>query len=111
MDVDLYNKFKQNKSLSIEELDYVKSIRVVQNSVIYAIGIKQDFCNEEILKSVKWFGQYGTIDSIRINKNNVFTVKKDKKRYCRAYITYKNPLSSSLAILSINLVSTKGLGK
>jgi hypothetical protein len=111
MDDSLFKKFTETKKLNPFELEYIKTLRVIQDNVIYAIGIRQDLCEEENLLSKSYFGQYGPIESIRINKNNVFTVKKDKKKYCRAYITYKHSLSSSLAILSINLKKCAGLSK
>lgn len=111
MDESLFNKFTETKKLNPSELEYIKTLRVIQDKVIYAIGIRQDLCEEENLLSKSYFGQYGPIESIRINKNNVFTVKKDKKKYCRAYVTYKHPLSPSLAILSINLKKCAGLSK
>ena len=111
MDLSLYNKLTNSQKLTPEENEIVKSLRVVQNSVIYVIGLKQEICDEELLKSEKFFGQYGEVENVRINRTNLFTVKKDKKKYCRAYISYKNPMSASLAILSINLKKTEGLSK
>lgn len=111
MDESLFKKFTETKKLNPSEFEFIKTLRVIQDNVIYAIGIRQDLCEVQNLLSKSYFGQYGPIESIRINKNNVFTVKKDKKKYCRAYITYKHPLSSSLAILSINLKKCAGLSK
>lgn len=107
MDLALFQKLKDSQKLSVEEVNTLKSMRVIQNSVIYVIGLKHEICDEELLKSEKFFGQYGEVENVRINRTNLFTVKKEKMKYYRAYISYKNPLSSSLAILSINLKKTE----
>jgi hypothetical protein len=111
MDLALFYKLKDSKKLATEEVNTLKSMRVIQNSVIYVIGLKHEICDEELLKSKKFFGQYGEVEDVRINRTNLFTVKKEKMKYYRAYISYKNPLSASLAILSINLKKTEGLSK
>ena len=62
-----------------------------------------------MLGSPQFFGKYGPIESIRINKKPIFIQKKKNEKFYRAYITYKYPLSCSIAILSINGGDLPGL--
>lgn len=108
MTIEIYTKFKSKQPLSQKELEIFRSIKVVQPSVMYVIGIRSDFCQEDLQKSTNFFGKYGPVASIRINKNSGNQSPKDQRsKLFRVYVTYKNALSSSIAILSINMNSTK----
>ncbi|ELA41087.1 uncharacterized protein VICG_01880 [Vittaforma corneae ATCC 50505] len=52
-------------------LDYF-NIRVVQRNLVYVIGIPQKYAEEEALKRHEFFGQFGSIKKIIINKRTHF---------------------------------------
>ena len=103
MSLAIYTKFKNSQTLSPSELETVKSVKVVQPSVMYVIGVRSEFCQEDLQRSKRFFGKYGPVESIRINKKSINTTKDEKKKLYRVYVTYKHALSSAIAILSINM--------
>lgn len=52
-------------------LDYF-NIRVIQRSLVYVIGIPQKYAEEETLRKHEFFGQFGSIKKIIINKRTHF---------------------------------------
>lgn len=67
------------------------------------IGITKEYASAELLGSLNFFGQYGQIMNISINK----TAYQNYKYYC-AYIKYVDELSACLAIISIQSKHIKG---
>ena len=65
------------------------------------IGIAPDIASESSLRSVDFFGQYGPIDKVVINTNNVYNGSKGGPSYS-AYLTYNKMRDSSKAILSVD---------
>ena len=56
---------------------------------------------EETLKKFEYFGQYGKIQNVTINKENAFV--SDNQVLCySAYVTYSTQREASIAILSVD---------
>ncbi|CAJ0836540.1 490_t:CDS:10 [Entrophospora sp. SA101] len=49
---------------------HLANMRVVQKNLVYVIGISPKIANEEILRSHDYFGQYGKIAKIVVNRRN-----------------------------------------
>lgn len=68
---------------------------------MYVIGLAPDIAKENTLRSLNLFGQYGKIEKIVINTNNVYTGSRGGPSYS-AYMTFANPRDSAIAILSVD---------
>ena len=71
----------------------VTNVRVIQRTLVYVIGIPQKYATDENLRKNDWFGQFGTIKKIVINKRlyNLDTTVS-------AYITFKTEKEAADAI-------------
>jgi CCR4-NOT transcription complex subunit 4 len=69
--------------------------------LVYVIGLAPNIASENKIKSLDFFGQYGKIEKIVINTNNVYNGSKGGPSYS-GYITYSNPRESAIAILSVD---------
>lgn len=107
--MEIIPKFQKHQPLTAHEQDYIKSLKVISPKVMYIFGLPSELSTEAMLGSDKYFAKYGPIESIRINRKPIFIQKKKGEKFYRAYITYKYPLSCSIAILSINGQNLPGL--
>lgn len=81
----------------------LSKIRIIQKSTVYVIGLSPALADENLMKKYEYFGQYGKILQIVINKDNAFTssIKEDvgaestssnkSQISYAAYITYSSP--------------------
>jgi CCR4-NOT transcription complex subunit 4 len=88
-------------SLSKEKIRKLTNLRVIQKTLVYVIGLAPNIASENKIKSLDFFGQYGKIEKIVINTNNVYNGSKGGPSYS-GYITYSNPRESAIAILSVD---------
>ena len=65
---------------------------------MYVIGLAPDIASETTLKGLNYFGQYGKIEKIVLNTNNVYNGGRGGPSYS-AYMTFSNPRESANAIL------------
>lgn len=68
------------------------NMRVVQRNLVYAIGLPLHFANEEKLKSLECFGQYGKIVKVVVNKSH------GSNGTASAYATYFDKMDAQRAI-------------
>ena len=73
---------------------------------MYVIGLAPDIASESTLKGLNYFGQYGKIEKIVLNTNNVYNGGRGGPSYS-AYMTFSNPRESANAILVSFLYSIK----
>lgn len=81
----------------------LSKIRIIQKSTVYVIGLSPTLADESLMRRYEYFGQYGKIQQIVINRDNAFTssVKDDvggestsstkSQLSYAAYITYSSP--------------------
>ena len=77
------------------------NLRVIQKTLVYVIGLSPEIASENMLKSLDYFGQYGKIEKIVINTNNVYNSGRGGPSYS-AYMTFAQPRDSAIAILSVD---------
>ena len=77
------------------------NLRVIQKTLVYVIGLAPDIAQESTLRSMEFFGQYGKIEKIVINTNNIYNGSRGGPSYS-AYMTFSNPRDSAIAILSVD---------
>mmetsp|Transcript_15190 Transcript_15190/g.23836 ORF Transcript_15190/g.23836 Transcript_15190/m.23836 type:complete len:555 (+) Transcript_15190:211-1875(+) len=78
-------------NLSAEELI---NIKIRKRNVCYVVGLPIHIATEEKLRSQEWFGQFGNIATIAINRNS----KSIQANSIPAHITYDNDMSALNAI-------------
>ena len=81
---------------------YIKS-RIIQKNLVYLIGLSSDLVKiEPKLKSFEYFGQYGKILKLVINKKKIYNSNGPNGPSYTCFVTYSTNEESSLAILSLD---------
>jgi len=76
--------------------------RIITKNLVYVIGLSSKLANKEILLKKEYFGQYGTITKIVVNKNKAYNPGNPKGPSFSAYVTYSKPHEASIAILNLD---------
>jgi CCR4-NOT transcription complex subunit 4 len=76
--------------------------RIITKNLVYVIGLSAKLANKEILMKKEYFGQYGTITKIVVNKNKAYNPSNPKGPSFSAYVTYSKPHEASIAILNLD---------
>ena len=77
--------------------------RIIQKNLVYIIGLSSNLIKiESQLKSYEYFGQYGKIIKLVINKNKTYNSNGPNGPSYTCFITYSSEAESSLAILSLD---------
>ena len=76
---------KTSKRPNLSELF---NVRVIQRNLVYVIGLAPEISYENELTRDEYFGQYGTITKIIVNKDKPFNPKSQNGPTYSAYITY-----------------------
>ncbi|KAL1920813.1 uncharacterized protein VTP21DRAFT_11448 [Calcarisporiella thermophila] len=63
-------KEREKKEHEMQSRKNLANMRVVQKNLVYVIGLSPRVANEETLKQPEFFGQYGKISKIVINRRN-----------------------------------------
>ena len=95
------NNGKRTSSENQRIMNKLGSVRILQKNILYVIGISPSIAKEDILKKYEYFGQYGKILQISLNKENVHVSENQGTCYS-VYITYSTPKETSLAMLSVD---------
>ncbi|KAG2186125.1 hypothetical protein INT43_002563, partial [Umbelopsis isabellina] len=61
-------KDKEQKDMELANRKHLANMRVIQNNLAYVIGLHPKYAIEEIIRSNDFFGQYGKISKLVINK-------------------------------------------
>ncbi len=84
------------------------TMRVIRRNLVYAVGLPPSIATEEILRRPEYFGQYGKISKIVINRNH--NPGDTRRASASAYVTFahkvrqlKNELETSLLLGSMHL--------
>lgn len=92
--------FKQTSSSnSISELS---QSRIITKNLVYVIGLSQKIASKETLTKYEYFGQYGHIVKIVINKKKAYNQNNPYGPSFSAYVTYSKPSEASIAILALD---------
>ncbi|CAG9326206.1 unnamed protein product [Blepharisma stoltei] len=75
----------------------LSKMRIIQSDLVYIINLPPSVADETLLKSYRYFGQYGKIKKCVVNKANAYTNGSSGVSY-GAYITFSNEEESSLCI-------------
>ncbi|KAJ3197300.1 transcriptional repressor general negative regulator of transcription subunit 4, partial [Dinochytrium kinnereticum] len=72
-EINRKNNAKKRREKEKKEMDnaarrHLANARVVQKNLIYILGLPPKYCTEEILRSPEFFGQYGKISRVIVNR-------------------------------------------
>ena len=77
--------------------------RIIQKNLVYLIGLSSSLIKiEEKLKAYEYFGQYGKIVKLVVNKKKIYNLNGPNGPSYTCFITYSSEDESSLAILSMD---------
>ena len=92
----------KKKTLSPDTLLEMSQSRIITKTLVYVIGLSQNIASKETLSKYEYFGQYGKITKIVINKKKAYNQNNPYGPSYSAYVTYSKPLEASLAILALD---------
>ncbi|EGC32793.1 hypothetical protein DICPUDRAFT_37779 [Dictyostelium purpureum] len=105
----------EDDSASNNSLEYAKrgdkplnTVRVIQRNLVYVTNLALSIAKPELLKKNEYFGQYGKILKIVINKNNIYNVNSPHGACVSAYITYQRKEDALVAIQTIDGATIEG---
>jgi len=85
----------RSRSLLVDPLkdrSQLANMRVIRRDLVYAVGLPPVIATEEILKKPEYFGQYGKVSKIVINRN--YSGNGDPRRAsASAYVTFVHKVS------------------
>jgi hypothetical protein len=70
-------------------------------NLVYLIGLPHQLATEDHLRSYHFFGQFGQIRKIIINKDKSYS-RGYQSQTCSAYITFESDIHATMAILGID---------
>ena len=63
------------------------NMRVIRRNLVYAVGLPSSIANEDVLRRPEYFGQYGKIAKIVLNRNQASN-GDPRRASCSAYVTF-----------------------
>ena len=63
------------------------NMRVIRRNLVYAVGLPPSIATEDTLRKAEYFGQYGKIAKIVLNRTNV-TSSDPRRASASAYVTF-----------------------
>mgnify|MGYP001987240000 CR=1 FL=1 len=72
------------------------NMRVIRRNLVYAVGLAPSLGSEDTLRKPEFFGQYGKISKIVINRNHPGNTGDPKRSTASAYITFVHPVRSDM---------------
>ena len=82
--------------------DDLTESRIITKNLVYVIGLSSSIANKDTLLKQEYFGQYGTIIKIVVNKNKAYNTNSPYGPSYSAYVTFSKPSEASIAILSLD---------
>lgn len=86
----------------LESLEDLADARIITKNLVYVIGLSASLANREKLSKWEYFGQYGNIIKIVVNKNKAYNQNSPHGPSYSAYVTFSKPSEASIAILSLD---------
>lgn len=92
----------KNTTTSPKDQSSLKDVRVVRRDLCYVVGMPLETVSDEgKLKSFEFFGKYGRVVNIIVNRNPNFK-SPDKRKSCAVYVTYSNRDEAKAAIMDLD---------
>lgn len=81
------------------------NMRVIRRNLVYAVGLPPSIATEEILRKPEYFGQYGKISKIVLNRGNTTTpvpTMDPRRASASAYVTFVHKEDTLACILALD---------
>ncbi|KAI9261250.1 hypothetical protein EDC94DRAFT_519572 [Helicostylum pulchrum] len=96
-------KERQQKDMESANRRHLSSMRVVQKNLVYIIGLHPKLATEDIVRSHDFFGQFGKISKIVINKRPALPASQMSSQPSAAvYVTYYRKEDAAKAIAAVD---------
>ena len=83
-------------------LEELTESRIITKNLVYVIGLSSSIANRDKLLRYEYFGQYGSIVKIVVDKNKAYNQNSPNGPSYSAYVTFSKPCEASIAILSLD---------
>lgn len=93
------------KNKKLTDYSDLADARIITKNLVYVIGLSASIANRDLLMKKEYFGQYGSIVKMVVNRNKAYNQNSPKGPSYSAYITYSKPYEASIAILSLDNVT------
>ena len=74
--------------------EHLKNVRVIQRNLVYVIGLAANCASETVLRQHRFFGQYGTVVKVVINRT--YLGNDERHNSASAYVRFDPHLHSHL---------------
>ena len=74
------------------------NMRVIRRNLVYAVGLPPSIATEDILRKPEYFGQYGKIAKIVLNRTNV-TSSDPRRASASAYVTFVHKVRTIYSVM------------
>ncbi|XP_069678237.1 uncharacterized protein [Periplaneta americana] len=99
-------KNQQRKQKIMENRKHLANVRVVQRNLVFVVGLSSRLADGEVLKKHEYFGKYGKIQKVVINKSNSYAGSQGPS--ASAYLTYQKSDDALRAIQAVNNIIVDG---
>ena len=96
------NRTYQTKPFTSSQLSEMSQSRIITKHLVYVIGISENLSKKDLLIKHEYFGQYGKIKKIIINKKKAYNLNNPFGPSYSVYVTYSKPYEASIAILALD---------
>ncbi|RKP15918.1 hypothetical protein ROZALSC1DRAFT_18185, partial [Rozella allomycis CSF55] len=96
------NSSEPEKSTGSVNKKHLEHLRVIQKNLVYVIGLSTRVASEEILKQAEYFGQFGKIIKVVVNRKQVFSGTSTAGPSVSVYVTFAKKRDAALAIHTID---------
>ena len=109
---DMGKDFRQKPSsmrprAPLPDRAHLSTYRVIQRDLVYVIGIPTEIADEELLSRYEYFGQYGPIKKIVVNKQTAH-VGGQQRPTVSAYVTFNNIADAGECIYALENYVCRG---
>eukprot|EP00210_Caulerpa_lentillifera_P005214 g4981.t1 len=109
---DLSNKNRPKKKKSDkrrgtkidgQERKNLQELRILQRNLVYAVGLSLDICVEKVLSQNEFFGQFGAIKKISVNRSSPYSSGQSRNGPTgAAYVTFKRNEDAAVCVNAID---------
>lgn len=93
----------RNAKKQKDKMNELSHVRIVQKSVVYVMGIAPSIAKAEILKRPEFFGQYGTLLKVSVNRAPISTGKGASAQISySAYLTFETEEDAKTAMQAVD---------
>ncbi|KAJ3269961.1 transcriptional repressor general negative regulator of transcription subunit 4 [Terramyces sp. JEL0728] len=106
-------KERERKEMDMQQRKQLANVRVVQKNLVYVLGLPLKLATEETLRSHDYFGQYGKITKVVVNKRTPTAApnthaSSPATSHTGVYITYAKKEDAARAIEAVDGTNFEG---